>query len=112
MHLRAIGRQFTQMSAYFLVMNSKRCSCNLVRMSLNGIPRRLASALSSIRACILGLNTSPFIAAFSELICLLHYVQEWAVGREHLQLGIGGGDGGISICWRIVVIEDNLLVGV
>ena len=26
MHLRAIGRQFTQMNAYFLVMNSKRCN--------------------------------------------------------------------------------------
>ena len=26
MHLRAIGRQFAQMNAYFLVMNSKRCS--------------------------------------------------------------------------------------
>ena len=25
MHLSAIGRQFTQMNAYFLVMNSKRC---------------------------------------------------------------------------------------
>ena len=25
MHLRAIGRQFTQMNSYFLVMNSKRC---------------------------------------------------------------------------------------
>ena len=25
MHLRAIGRQFTQMNAYLLVMNSKRC---------------------------------------------------------------------------------------
>ena len=25
MHLRAIGRQSTQMNAYFLVMNSKRC---------------------------------------------------------------------------------------
>ena len=26
MHLRAIGRQFTQPFAYFLVMNSKRCN--------------------------------------------------------------------------------------
>ena len=26
MHLRDIGRQFTQMNAYFLVMNSKRCN--------------------------------------------------------------------------------------
>ena len=26
MHLRVIGRQFTQMNAYFLVMNSKRCT--------------------------------------------------------------------------------------
>ena len=25
MHLRAIDRQFTQMNAYFVVMNSKRC---------------------------------------------------------------------------------------
>ena len=25
MHLRSIGRHFTQMNAYFLVMNSKRC---------------------------------------------------------------------------------------
>ena len=29
MHLRAIGRQFTQMNAYFLVMNSKRCTPKL-----------------------------------------------------------------------------------
>ena len=26
MYLRAVGRRFTQMNAYFLVMNSKRCS--------------------------------------------------------------------------------------
>ena len=25
MYLRAVGRRFTQMNAYFLVMNSKRC---------------------------------------------------------------------------------------
>ena len=30
MYLRAIGRGFTQMIAYFLVMNSKRCIVNLV----------------------------------------------------------------------------------
>ena len=43
---------------------------------------------------------------------LLNYVQEWAVGRGHLLLSIGRGDGGISMCWRTVVNEDNLLVGV
>ena len=26
MHLRAIGRQFTQINAYFLLMNNKRCT--------------------------------------------------------------------------------------
>ena len=26
MYLRAIGRHFTQMDAYFLIMNSKRCT--------------------------------------------------------------------------------------
>ena len=26
MYLRAVGRRFTQMNAYFLVMNSKRCT--------------------------------------------------------------------------------------
>ena len=46
-------------------------SSNRVRISPNGIPRRLASVLSSIRACILGLDTSLFIAAFSELIAPL-----------------------------------------
>ena len=44
--------------------------------------------------------------------CLLHYVQEWVVGREHLQLGIGREYGGILISWRTVVNEENLLVGV
>ena len=28
MYLRAVGRRFTQMNAYFLVMNSKRCILN------------------------------------------------------------------------------------
>ena len=42
----------------------------------------------------------------------VYYVQEWAVGQEHLQLGIGHGDGGISMCSRTVVNEDNLPVGV
>ena len=42
----------------------------------------------------------------------VYYVQEWTVGREHLQLGIGHGDGGISMCSRNVVNEDDLLVGV
>ena len=29
MNLRAVGRRFTQMNAYFLVMNSKRCTVAL-----------------------------------------------------------------------------------
>ena len=33
MHLRAIGRQFTQINAYFLVMNSKRCNKSITRKS-------------------------------------------------------------------------------
>ena len=60
-----------------------------------------------------GLVTSPFIAAeLTACSTMLNYVQEWAVGRGHLQLSIGRGDGGISMCWRTVVNEDSLLVGV
>ena len=44
--------------------------------------------------------------------CVLHYVQEWVVGREHLQLGIAREYGRISMSWRTVVNEENLLVGV
>ena len=35
MYLRAVGRRFTQMNAYFLVMNSKRCNISIVR-TVNG----------------------------------------------------------------------------
>ena len=34
MYLRAIGRHFTQMNAYFLVMNSKMCITLCVRKVL------------------------------------------------------------------------------
>ena len=36
MHLRAVGRRFTQMNAYFLVMNSKRCKSVLVYFEFDG----------------------------------------------------------------------------
>ena len=36
MYLRAVGRCFTQMNAYFLVMNGKRCNtCNLLDRPLS-----------------------------------------------------------------------------
>ena len=42
MHLRAIGRQFTQMNAYFLVMNSKRCRRAYKRRTTR-LPKQRAS---------------------------------------------------------------------
>ena len=34
MYLRAVGRRFTQMNAYFLVMNSKRCKTSKISFHL------------------------------------------------------------------------------
>ena len=36
MYFRAVGRRFTQMNAYFLVMNSKRCKSVLVYFEFDG----------------------------------------------------------------------------
>ena len=33
MYLRAVGRCFTQMNAYFLVMNSKRCRTEEIQLT-------------------------------------------------------------------------------
>ena len=53
MYLRAVGRLFTQMNAYFLVMNSKRCSTSkmFARFSLKWIRSTLVRLdfLKSIR---------------------------------------------------------------
>ena len=39
MYLRAVGRRFTQMNAYFLVMNSKRCTIYCITITVG--PREI-----------------------------------------------------------------------
>ena len=36
MYLHAVGRRFTQMNAYFLVMNSKRCNIIIILIKTQG----------------------------------------------------------------------------
>ena len=71
MHLRAIGRQFTQMNAYFLVMNSKRCKHPYMRHCCfklpfgklkgheTGGPRTIRGPGNELEECVLR-ETDPY----------------------------------------------------
>ena len=55
MYLRAVGRRFTQVNAYFLVMNSKRCSkFNVVnRVRSPGVSDSVQGSLLSFKLVFL-----------------------------------------------------------
>ena len=59
MYLRAIGRHFTQMNAYFLVMNSKRCIIQI----------NASKNLSTQSESLDGVKHMPFLQMLQPLTC-------------------------------------------
>ena len=82
------------------------CSC-CVRNSPSGIPRTLASSLSSIRLCISGREMSALIAAFRQLIARSTMFKKRTIGRKHFQVRAWGGNGRVSVGRCSVIYKDN-----
>ena len=67
MYLRAIGRGFTQMIAYFLVMNSKRCNPKVLDLTLEQLKDNIKQLTGEISGRKKAKNPSPLYEADTKI---------------------------------------------
>ena len=91
MHLRAIGRQFTQINAYFLVMNSKKCIVYTYRATIPLAVERLTSNVSAtteqVILCLILKSTDYSLSVFyRNLISSWHFMQVYGTVEKDAQM--------------------------
>ena len=68
MYLRTIGRRFTQMIAYFLVMNSKRCTKSFSHVLLTSrVGYHDGKPIESVVYCLNNSEVYNYLAVLKEL---------------------------------------------